>query len=301
MKIARMFFCLLLVTWVVCGAEDVMVNNVVVVLDASGSMNSFMRGTTTVKMDAAKDALKEVLAQVPPDTHIGLLVFGGGDNKEWRFPLGPRDDNKIKAAIDRATPNGGTPLGRFIAMGTDALKDKRKKQLGYGTYRLLVVTDGQASDPEKVNVYAPSVISSGIRLDVIGVDMSGKHKLANWAHSYRSADDPQALKKAVADVFAEVGGADASVAASEAFTEIASIPAETAGAMIKALGEPVQAKAVVVKNTETKSNVSNAPANTQQGNSNVKIDGSDGIGWWKIILAVIAFIFLKSLFGKKSR
>ena len=97
--------------YVVCGAEDVMVNNVVVVLDASGSMNSFMRGTTTVKMDAAKDALKEVLAQVPPDTHIGLLVFGGGDNKEWRFPLGPRDDNKIKAAIDRATPNGGTPLG----------------------------------------------------------------------------------------------------------------------------------------------------------------------------------------------
>ena len=42
-----------------------MTGNVVVVVDASGSMGTPMRGTNTDRMSVAKDALKQVLGQGP--------------------------------------------------------------------------------------------------------------------------------------------------------------------------------------------------------------------------------------------
>jgi len=50
--------------------------NVVIVLDASGSMDGYTQGGQTKKIDAAKSALREILQDIPEDTNIGLLVFG---------------------------------------------------------------------------------------------------------------------------------------------------------------------------------------------------------------------------------
>ena len=50
-------------------------DNVVIVLDASGSMGQPMRDQRTQKMVAAREAIKAVLKTVPPTTRIGLLVF----------------------------------------------------------------------------------------------------------------------------------------------------------------------------------------------------------------------------------
>ena len=49
-------------------AEEVYVDNVVIVLDASGSMKSNMRGTSTPKINAARDAIKELIQTIPPST-----------------------------------------------------------------------------------------------------------------------------------------------------------------------------------------------------------------------------------------
>ena len=72
-------------------------NNVVIVLDASGSMDRPMPGSSMRKMDAAKAALREVLKRVPSDTQIGLLVFSGANvSNDWVYSLGPRDDAKLE-------------------------------------------------------------------------------------------------------------------------------------------------------------------------------------------------------------
>jgi len=90
-------------------------NNVVIVLDASGSMKNKMRGTSMKKMDAAKVAIQEVLKQVPVDTHIGLLVFSSSNlNEDWVYPLGPRDDAKLSKAISLPQAGGRTPWGRIL-------------------------------------------------------------------------------------------------------------------------------------------------------------------------------------------
>lgn len=221
-------------------AQDVYHDNVVIVLDASGSMSRVMRSVGTGKMAAAKAALKEVLARVPETTRIGLLVFSSRNlRNDWVYPLGPRDDAKLTRAIDLPLPGGRTPLGEYIKKGADRLLKERAEQLGYGSYRLLIVTDGQANDQQLVDRYTPEVIARGITVDVIGVDMQSAHTLARKVHSYRSADDPASLRKAVAEVFAEVGGAASDAAGvgapDEAFEELAGIPDEMAAAALKAL------------------------------------------------------------------
>lgn len=211
-------------------------DNVVIVLDASGSMSRPLPGTKIEKMTAAKTALKEVLAKVPPETHIGLLVFSAkGATTEWFYPLGPRDDAKLMEAIDRPQPGGGTPLGKYLKMGADRLLEERAKQFGYGTFRLLVVTDGEADDQKQVDQFTPEVVARGITVDAIGVAMSERHTLATKVHSYRSANDPASLKKAIAEVFGEIGGKGNDVSGADVFAELKPIPGEVAQGMIQAL------------------------------------------------------------------
>ncbi len=219
-------------------ASEVYVDNVIIVLDASGSMKRPMRGTSTSKMSAAKDALKAVLKQLPPSTHVGLLVFSAaGGGPDWVYPLGARDDQRLMAAIDAPRPGGGTPLGRYMKIGADRLLKARDAQFGYGSYRLLVVTDGEADkmDRPKMESYTPDIVSRGITIDVIGVDMAGNHTLATKVHSYRSANDPASLQRAVREVFAEVEKSRDDSTGEDAFEVIAPLPEGMAQVILDAL------------------------------------------------------------------
>jgi len=209
---------------------------VVIVLDASGSMKQGLAGTGSDKMTAAKAALKEVLQKVPQSTHIGLLVFSAGNlRNDWVYPLGPRNDAELMRAIDLPQPNSGTPLGAYIKKGADRLLEERAKQFGYGSYRLLIVTDGEAQDQPLVDRYTPELVSRGITVDVIGVGMKQTHTLATKVHFYRAANDPASLRRALSEVFAEVSNTGADVAQAEAFDLIAPIPNEVALAMLQAV------------------------------------------------------------------
>ncbi len=211
-------------------------DNVVIVLDSSGSMGRPLPGANTDKMTAAKAALKQVLQSVPQSTHIGLLAFSAkGVDSDWVYPLGPRDDPKLMQAIERPMPGGGTPLGAYLKKGADRLLEQRAKQFGYGTFRLLVVTDGEAQDQELVDRHTPEIIARGITVDAIGVAMNQRHTLATRVHSYRSANDPASLKRAIAEVFGEIGASTDDVAGAGAFAELKPIPVEVAEAMIQAL------------------------------------------------------------------
>jgi Mg-chelatase subunit ChlD len=210
-------------------------DNVVIVLDASGSMMGKLPGTDMTKMDGAKAALKEVLKNVPQSTRVGLLVFSAANlTNDWAYPLGPRNDAELLQAIDRPIPRSGTPLGRYIKKGADRLLEERAKQFGYGTFRLLVVTDGEAEDRALVDRYTPDVVARGLTVDVIGVAMAGTHTLARKVHSYRAANDPASLQRALSEVFAEVG-ARTDTADADVFALIAPIPSEVATAAIQAL------------------------------------------------------------------
>jgi uncharacterized protein YegL len=207
------------------GAQQRMdLDNVVVLLDASGSMEKPMIGSPTqAKMDAAKAAIRGVLEQVPASTQVGLLVFSGKNKRnDWLHPLGPRDDARMVADLAMVRPKGGTPLGAYMKIAADRLLEQRRLQNGYGTYRLLVVTDGQADEDDQplVDRYLPDILARGMVVDVIGVSMTDDHVLATRVHSYRRADDPQSLQRALSEVFAEVSSGSGAGSAYEEGREL---------------------------------------------------------------------------------
>ena len=206
-------------------------DNVVIVLDASGSMRAEMPGGK-IKMAAAKQALKTVLSKVPPTTHVGLLVLPKGG---WVYPLGPRDNQKLAKAISKIKPRGKTPLAEHMKMAADRLLEERTRQFGYGGYRLLVVTDGEHTGGEGlIERHTPDIVQRGIVLDVIGVAMESEHALAQYAHSYRRADDPKSLRRAITEVFAEISAKEDGVAGGEIFALLEGLEPEVATQMIEA-------------------------------------------------------------------
>ena len=244
-------------------------DNVVIVLDASGSMRGALTGTGLSKIDGAKAALKEVVQKLPDSTYVGLLVFSAGNlTNDWAFPLGPRDNVQLVRAIDMPEPRQGTPLGRYIKKGADRLLEERAKQFGYGTYRLLVVTDGEAEDAKLVDRYTPEVIARGITMDVIGVGMNRRHTLATKVHSYRAANDPGSLKKALQEVFAEVSSPGGDNPMEDVFTQIAGLPSEVAAAAIQTLAAtgntPIGEKSVAPNASRTAPRSSAKPVTSGQ-------------------------------------
>jgi hypothetical protein len=226
-------------------------DNVVVLLDSSGSMGNHLPHGKVKKMDAAKAALRAVLNGCSTNTQIGLFVFGSKNIAEgwagrfttpygWAYRLGPIDNQRLLEAIDKPIPGAFTPLGECMGLTLKALQAERDKEHGAGTYRLLVVTDDQADDANLVDLYVAQALSNNVVLDVIGVGMKKKHDLATKAHLYFSADDPEGLRAAVAMSFAEVPDGGLDDADKRVFDRIAPLPEPVAAAAINAIAKRYQ-------------------------------------------------------------
>lgn len=208
--------------------------NVVIVLDGSGSMGGRFSGDRSItRMEAAKKALIEVLGKIPKeDSNVGLVVFSRNQDG-WAYPLGPLNKQQLFNSINSISEGGGTPLGQYMKEGANALLKLREKNK-YGIYKLIVVTDGESNDDAITPVNGQyGILSKGLKIEVIGVDMAKDHTLSKCA-PYRNASNPDALTNAVKEVLAESSGSGHS----EDYDVIASIDPQIAMAAIQALAEP---------------------------------------------------------------
>jgi len=213
--------------------------NVVVVLDDSGSMRKLMRTDSgqVPRIQAAKEALSKVIQGLPDDAQLGILLLNnGGRGNIWLVPLGPLSATAALPKIAQIRADGGTPLGSQMKNGADALLGLRQKII-YGEYRLLVITDGEATDANLLDAYLPDILARGLSLDVIGVDMVANHSLANRAHSYRRADDAASFERALQEIFAESSSKTDDQGGND-FELIADLPDELAKAALAALAIP---------------------------------------------------------------
>ncbi len=276
--------CFLLMSAVPVSANDVYTDNIVVLMDCSGSMS----GT---KIAQAKEALKQVLKTIPESTHVGLLSFGMDSG--WAYELGPRDDQRLVTAIHRLRTGGSTPLGEYMKMGADRLLQQKEKQFGYGSYRLLVITDGEASDRRLMNSYTPAIMARGITVDVIGVFMNTEHSLAKMVHSYRQAKDTQSLSRAISEVLGEIDGSTSDVAASQdVFDLINSLPDafvnQAIGALSTTAVTPIEGVKVDVNRPQAQS------SSQVTTTSNTSVEKSFNFSW--IVTAIIVLLILKKVF-----
>lgn len=241
-------------------------DHIVIVLDASGSMTGSM-ADGVLKIDAAKKALKEVANTIPSHTRIGLLVFSAGNTEDdWVYPLGELNLKRLREAINLPEPSGSTPLGTYMKIGADRLLEERQKQFGYGTYRLLVVTDGEADDSWRTETYTPLIMARGIKIDVIGVAMAEDHTLATKVHTYRRADDPASLQKALRAVLGEIATERPDTTGDNAFAFIEPLPVEVASAAIGALSSSLmQNHPIGEEPAQTDSSQASSPAPESAG------------------------------------
>jgi len=217
MKRLGLFMAMLLISQYANAADSV-----VVVLDASGSMEDKMKttdGKTVTRMEAAKTVLTTTLLNQPKGTNVGIVVF---PYQDWVYKLGPVEPTQLRSAIAGIQPSGGTPLGQYMKTGVDALLEARKKN-PYGTHRLLIVTDGEANDSYDVEKNIDLILVRGIVVNTIGVAMSKDHQLAVKSHSYANAANPQALLSSVQTALsAEITANDPDAA--EMFATIGLLP-----------------------------------------------------------------------------
>ena len=179
--------------------EPSMVRNFYIIFDGSGSMGNFLEGE--IKIIGAKKAIGKFLEQIPQEVNMGLYLFDDFGAREV-VPLDSVDKDRLMSSISESIAGGGTPLADAIIFGTDQLKKQRKKQLGYGEYNLIVVTDGEANSIPDASSYA---VGNEISIYAIGLGIGEDHPLNNekYVVSYTAADDFNQLTKALIDAVAE--------------------------------------------------------------------------------------------------
>jgi uncharacterized protein with von Willebrand factor type A (vWA) domain len=171
--------------------------NYYIILDGSGSM-------TGEKLAVAKVALKKFISLIPSGSNIALTVFDRNGNYE-RSSFGSTRA-KISSDIDRVAAGGNTPLGKSIEIAGNTLGKQAKKQLGYGEYNLVIITDGQATDPNRMDRAVKKILKkSPIVIHTIGFHIGKGHPLNQPGKIYyKTAKNFDELSKGLEEVLAEI-------------------------------------------------------------------------------------------------
>lgn len=185
-------------------SADLFAKNYYVVLDASGSMNERACSGSEPKLAAAKAALASFSQSVPAQANLGLQVFDVAGVREW-LPLATGNREQFTQMVRQVRANGGTPLRDSVRKAYAKLLEQGAKQLGYGEYHLVIVTDG-AADPgqDPTPVVNEILAESPVVLQTIGFCLGPEHSLNQAGRTiYRAADNAAELGQGLADVLAE--------------------------------------------------------------------------------------------------
>ena len=188
---------------------------VVLVLDASRSMNAPAGDGSGSRLDAAKAAVDEVLDAVPAEAPMGLRVYGArvaGQGRakacadtELVAPVAAGDRAALRDAAHALTGKGRTPIGRsLLATPSDFGADGRRHQV-------ILVSDGldNCAPPSPCDA-ARRVARRGVELtiSVVGfaLDDAARRQMRCIARvgggTYVDADDTDRLRDELLAAFA---------------------------------------------------------------------------------------------------
>ena len=193
------------------GAETSLTRNFYFVFDGSGSMKSepggSCRGDQTFdsKLEGAQWAVEEFLTKVPEGDQLGLYLFDRNGRREV-VPLGAGNRSAFLNAVRAIQAGGGTPLADGIELAVNRLVEQYQRQLGYGEFRLVVVTDGRADRIPRAARFAGRY---GMPIYAIGLCIDEDHPLRTYAVSYRAADSFDDLAQGLEETLAELPVFDA--------------------------------------------------------------------------------------------
>lgn len=190
-------------------AVNLLARNFVVILDGSGSMSDSGCSDGERKINVAKKAIVEWSKTLPPGSNLGLVAF----HSDWTIlELAPKEQSqKLTDTIAQVEPDGYTPLATAIKLAYGMLTKQAQRQLGYGEYTIIAVTDGEDNDRhESLRDWVNTVLdNSPVRIFTIGFCISGRHELNQTGRTiYKEANNPAELRKGLQEVLAEAESFD---------------------------------------------------------------------------------------------
>ena len=156
-------------------AENPLADNYLVMLDVSGSMGDAVCDGNETKIKAAKRAVKSFFRQLKPDVNLGLYTFSG-DIREI-LPIGRHDNASFDRSVDVLRAEGGTPLREALVLSEKLLRRAAQSQGGYGSYNLILITDGQSSDGEPGPYAKEIALNTAITINAVGFCTGQRHSL----------------------------------------------------------------------------------------------------------------------------
>lgn len=192
-------------------ADNLVAVNYLVLLDTSGSMQKSECSGDRSKFDAARDALRGFAASLGAADRYAVAVFKGtGARLVLPFGSGDGQRRQLDRVLSELSPDGATPLHGAIDQSYQWLTEQAQRQAGYGTYRLVVITDGYSTDKDPKDLAMAVVCRSAVEVHAIGFCIGGGHALNIPGYtSYYTANSPQQLAAGLAAVRAEVESFDA--------------------------------------------------------------------------------------------
>lgn len=189
--------------------------NVVILLDASGSMAAAVNGKA--KMDTAKESILNFVKSLPKKANVGIRVYGhkgsGSDadkklscsSSEIMYPISEYKEADFQSALGKITPSGWTPIELAI---NEAKKDLSKYDGASNTNIVYLVSDGISTcddDPVKA---AKDLYNSNISpiINVIGfdIDSAGQNQMKQIADAtegiYTDVSDGNQLSEELSKV-----------------------------------------------------------------------------------------------------
>jgi hypothetical protein len=186
--------------------DDSTVHNVMLIVDASGSMKKAVDGES--RMTAAKRVLAETLGTIPADVRLGLLAYGHRKAKdctdmELVSPIGAEDASTIAGRIQKLTPKGETPIAASLEMAAKSFL-AFKGQMN----SIILVTDGIEECKGDPCAAAAAIKAAGLdlKVDVVGFTLKPEQRkliecvATETGGTYYDAKNGAALTTALATV-----------------------------------------------------------------------------------------------------
>lgn len=167
----------------------------VIILDDSGSMGG--------DIVPAREAVVSALDPMQPTDRVAVVALNTG----LILPFSSVDEARdlLPPRVSQVESEGGTPLTSAMRASRAALEQEAARTGGFGTYRILVTTDGEAANRDSLRAEIEDLArTTPIQVATIGVGIGGNHilrrpDLASFVAIDNVSELAAALRAAIAE------------------------------------------------------------------------------------------------------
>ena len=180
--------------------------NVLFIVDFSGSMNEKVAGRP--KIVSAKEVFRQTLREMPQAAHIGLMVYGHRRAKDCKdielmSGLGQDASSALADRVDQLKAKGETPIATALLQSLGVFASHKGE-----TNAIVLITDGREECNGDPCAATQALVAAGVdvKVHVVGFNLSGEDRKAVECITqlssgrYFDAKDGVALKAALAEV-----------------------------------------------------------------------------------------------------